>query len=240
MAQASPTIEEGTSEDHQVRVEAMERDVRERIPTEKGESLRLERLAGERKATGAALRRQINKVSSLLELLEETDTRVLEQERDTLDLCRDKMNNAHHNYYKELHDAKELDEAYKWFDVRDREHFQCRLRINEALHYVEKQASEKMSLVSSKSSKRSSTSSVRSRRARAAAKAACLEVEMDFLEREAEYKRLVMQKELAKAKAEEETMPKLEEEERQEDFPRLEVRNAVSGRQTQAVTRSRT
>ena len=66
-----------------------------------------------------------------------------------------------------------------------------------------------MSLVSSKSSKCSSSSSVRSRRAKAAAKAACLEVEMDFLEREAEYKRLVMQKELAKARAEEESMRKL-------------------------------
>ena len=217
MAQASLMIEEGTSEDHQVCAEATEKDVRKRIPTEKGESLRLERLAEERKVAGAALRRQIKKVSSLLEL-KETDTRVLEQERDALDLCRDRMNDAHHNYYKELHDAKELDEAYNWFDLRDREHFQCRFRINEALHNVEKQTSDNMSLVSSKSSKRSSTSSVRSRRAKAAAKAACLEVEMDFLEREAEYKRLVMQKELAKARAEEETMRKLEEEERQEDF----------------------
>ena len=48
----------------------------------------------------------------------------------------------------------------------------------------------------------------------------CLQVEMEFLEREAEYK-LVMQKELAKAKAEEETMHKIEEEERQEDFPQI-------------------
>ena len=123
MAQASPTTEEGFSEDHQVCVVAMERDVRERIATEKGESLRSERLAGERKAAGAALRRQINQVSSLLESLKETDTRVLERERDTLDLCRDRMNDAHYNYYKELHEAKELNEAYKWFDLRDREHF---------------------------------------------------------------------------------------------------------------------
>ena len=83
--------------------------------------------------------------------------------------------------------------------------------------WVEKQTSGKMSRVSSKSSKRSSSSSVRSRRAKAVAKAACLEVEMNFLEREAEYKRLIMQKELAKEKAE--TMRKLKEEERQEDFP---------------------
>ena len=44
MAQASLTIEQGTSEDHQVCVEATERDVRERILTEKGESLCLEGL----------------------------------------------------------------------------------------------------------------------------------------------------------------------------------------------------
>ena len=138
MAQASLMIEEVTSEDHQGCIEAAERDVRERILTERGESLRLERLAEERRTAGAALRRQIKKVSSLLESLRETDTRVLEQERDSLDLYRDRMNDAHHNYYKELYDAKELDEAYKWFDLRDSEHFQCRLRINEALHCVEK------------------------------------------------------------------------------------------------------
>ena len=64
----------------------------------------------------------------------------------------------------------------------------------------------------SRSSRRSS-SSIRSKRAKAAARAACLEVEMDFLEREAEYKRLVMLKDIAKAKAEEEAMRKIEEEE---------------------------
>jgi len=84
----------------------------------------LERLAKERKTAGAALRRQINKVSSLLESLKETDTRALEQERDSLDLCRDKMNDAHHNNY-----YKELDEVYKWFDLRDREHLLCCLAL---------------------------------------------------------------------------------------------------------------
>ena len=67
--------------------------------------------------------------------------------------------------------------------------------------------------MSSKLSKCSSTYSARSRRAKAAARAACLQAEMDFLEREAEYKKLAMQKELVKAKAEEETMRKIEEEE---------------------------
>ena len=39
------------------------------------------------------------------------------------------MSDAHHNYYQELHDSKELDEAYQWFDVRDRDYFQCRIKI---------------------------------------------------------------------------------------------------------------
>ena len=113
MAQANPLIEKVTSEDHQVGVEVTERDIRNRIPTERGESLRLERLAEERKAAGVALRRQITKVSSLLESTKETDAKVLEQQCDSLDLCRDRMNDAHHNYYKELYDTKESDEAYK-------------------------------------------------------------------------------------------------------------------------------
>ena len=66
-----------------------------------------------------------------------------------------------------------------------------------------------MSLVSS----RRSSSSIRSKRAKVAAQAACLKVKMDFLEREAQYKRLVMLKEIAKAKAEEEAMRKIEGEE---------------------------
>ena len=100
----------------------------------------------------------------------------------------------------------------QWFDTRDREYFQCRTRINEVLQCAEKRISDRTSLVSSRSSKRSS-SSIRSKRAKAAARVACLEVEMDFLESEAEYKRLVMLKEIAKTKAEEEAMRKIEEEE---------------------------
>ena len=36
MAQANPLIEKVTSENHQVGVEATERDIRNRIPTERG------------------------------------------------------------------------------------------------------------------------------------------------------------------------------------------------------------
>ena len=185
---------------------------RSRTATEKGEFLRLQRLEDERKAAGAALRKQITKVNSLFEQHQETDVTSLERERDILDLHRERMDEAHQMYFNELRDSKELDQALQWFDTRDREYFQCRTRINEVLQCAEKHISDRMSLVSSRSSKRSSPS-IRSKRAKAAARAACLEVEMDFLESEAEYKRLVMLKEIAKTKAEEEAMRKIEEEE---------------------------
>ena len=59
MSQASLMIEEVMSEDHQVCVEATERDIKKRISTEKGELLCLERVAEEQKAAGATLKRQI-------------------------------------------------------------------------------------------------------------------------------------------------------------------------------------
>ena len=116
------------------------------------------------------------------------------------------MDDAQQMYFNEPRDSKELDQALQWFDTRDREYFQCRTRINEVLQCAEKQISDRMSLVSS----RHSSSSIRSKRAKVAAQAACLKVKMDFLEREAQYKRLVTLKEIAKAKAEEEAMHKIE------------------------------
>ena len=151
-------------------------------------------------------------MNSLFEQHQETDVTSLERERDILDLHRERMDEAHQMYFNELHDSKDLDQALQWSDTRDREYFQCRTRINEVLQCAGKQISELMSLVSSRSSRRS-WSLIRSKRAKAAARAACLEVEMDFLKREAEYKRLVMLKEIAKAKAEEEAMGTIEEEE---------------------------
>ena len=169
----------------------------------------MQRLEDERKVARAALRKQITNVNSLFEHHQETDVMSLERECDMLDLHRERMDEAQKMYFHEPRDSKELDQALQWFDTRDREYFQCRTRINEVLQCAEKQISDRMSLVSS----RRSSSSIRSKRAKVAAQAACLKVKMDFLEREAQYKRLVMLKEIAKAKAEEEAMRKIEEEE---------------------------
>lgn len=54
------------------------------------------------------MNKRIKKVSSLPESLKE---QTQAQEPESVDLYRDRMRDAHHNYYKEL------DEAYKGFDL---------------------------------------------------------------------------------------------------------------------------
>ena len=58
---------------------------RSRTGMEKGEFLRLQRVEDERKAAGAALRKQITKVNSSFEQHQETDVTSLERERDILE-----------------------------------------------------------------------------------------------------------------------------------------------------------
>ena len=179
-------------------------------PTEKGRSYQLGCSEKARTAAGAALRRRISKVSSLVERNCE-DMSILEQERDILDSCREKLDEANTRFCKELSSQAEVDEACKWLNVRDREYFECRTEISKLIQGLEENyALKSMSVISS----RSSSSSVRSRRAKAAARAACLQVEMQFIEREAECRKIQIGKELAKAKAEEEVMRKMEEEDK--------------------------
>ena len=131
----------------------------------------------------------------------------LERLRNDLGSLRETLDEAHQIYYSKLVDPQEMNEAYQWFDVRDREHFQCRTKINEAIKAQEfvtfsDRVSRKGLLSKSSHSSRNSLSSVRSKIARAAVKAASLQIEMDFIHQEAEYKRQSMLKEIAKAKAE--------------------------------------
>ena len=116
---------------------------RKRTLTEKGQSFQLQKLEKDRIATGAALRKEILKVNSLLKnsFIDIT----LEQERDILDSHQDRMNDANELFSKELQEEKELDEAYQWFDSHDHEYFQCRTEINKLIQGLEeKPVSDKM------------------------------------------------------------------------------------------------
>ena len=84
---------------------------------------------------GATLRRKITYLNRLLE--ESKDISVLEKQRDELDLLRERVNEAHDNYYSKLTTFEKINEAYQWFDIRDREYFQSRTRINERINSFE-------------------------------------------------------------------------------------------------------
>ena len=185
---------------------------RSRRLTAKDEAYVENKLHQDRTLAGAALRRKITYINRMLE--QPNEISVLERLRDDLDSLRERLDEAHQIYYSKISPG-EINEAYEWYDIRDREHFQCRRRINEAIKAQElvmapERFSQRSSRTKSSRSSGSSSSSVRSRLAKAAAKAATLEIEMDFIDQEAEHKRQKMLKEIAKAKAEEKAMKKLE------------------------------
>jgi hypothetical protein len=187
---------------------------RSRRLTAKGEAYVENKLHQDRTLAGAALRRKITYINRMLE--QPNEISVLERLRDDLDSLRERLDEAHQIYYSKISPG-EINEAYEWYDIRDREHFQCRRRINEAIKAQElvmapERFSQRSSRTKSSRSSGSSSSSVRSRLAKAAAKAATLEIEMDFIDQEAEHKRQKMLKEIAKAKAKEKAMKKLEKE----------------------------
>lgn len=80
---------------------------------------------------------------------------------------------------------KRRNKPHQWFDIRDHEYTECRMKLNERLHAL-KRKSEKSKSASSVQSKTSALSkfsrhSVISKRIEAASRAAKLQIEMDFL-----------------------------------------------------------
>ncbi|EDO31727.1 predicted protein [Nematostella vectensis] len=137
----------------------------------------------------------------------ETSSPVFRNEIDTL---KEEMNEAHYQYECLLDSDTERDLSYKWFDVRDREFTEERLKICEALQQLERESFSHRSSVTSVSksgskSRRSQISRARSRAASslslpqahadATAMARKLQVEMAFLEKDKEVKRMQLEKE---------------------------------------------
>ena len=148
---------------------------------------------------------------------------VLESERDALDAQKDDFNQAHKAYQELLESQKDQEASYHWFDLCDREYQECRTRICERIRALERKSYEELSVKSSRSgsttsrstkSSQLSTASAHSRKVKATAKAAKLEAQLRFLDKEAEAKKLRLMKELAMADAERNAMKALEEEEK--------------------------
>ena len=177
-----------------------------------------------RKNRESAFRSLINKTQSVLNLCDTTEITLndLEAGRDQLDKVKDSFNEAHQAFDELLETESEREDSYRWFDVRDREFIEHRMRICERIRslqrasYAECRSSvvkSRRSGTSKSSSHKSSLRSVSLAKADAAAKVAKAKIEMEFLERETELERIRLEKQYALAKAEEDAFKEILDEE---------------------------
>ena len=199
------------------------KETRERKPTEKGRQDQRDILDSKVKASSTKLRQEIEKIKELISS-SSTSWETLNRKRDTLDQIKDEFNVAHHELQYLLESEEEREASYQYFDLRDRECMECRIKLAERIYAVEKALSNSKpkSVVSGFSrtsrnsrktgSSRSSANSVHSKRVEAATRKAKLEVEMKFLEQDLEIRRIQLMKDISLATAEEDAMKRILEE----------------------------
>ena len=193
---------------------------RTRKMTEKGKAYQLGIKQANRDCALAKLKRQIEKINIMRDL-PETTIEQLASERDYLDRLKDEFNDAQKAYDDLLESPEEKDASYQWFDIRDREFTECRIRICEriqALAKISTRPPSEKSRHSKKSSARTSRSSSSHRISLslvdAAAKAAKLRAEMKLFDKERERRRLQLEKEIAIANSEEDAIKRIIDEDK--------------------------
>ena len=218
-SQVDPTFKEDASGQDQENDEFTS-NAWERKLTEKGRDYWIEVLHHKRAASYTSLSKKVKDAYYLLE--QSASLEELENKRDALDAEKDDFNQAHKTYQQLLESHEDQEVSYRWFDLCDREYQECRMRICDKIHALEKEYCKESTVKSvrsgstkSESTKSSqlSTSSAHSRKIKATAKAAKLEAQLQFLDKEAELKKLKLMKELAMANAERAAMKALEDEE---------------------------
>ena len=204
-------------------------DTRERKMTDKGREYQLDLKMGFRKSAYQRLTRKMDSAKSSVRQLSRIE---LEQLRDNLDELKDEFNEAHRAYEALLETEAEKLLSYQWFDQRDREFMECRIRVCQQIRTCEE--SDRRSVVSHRSNR--SSRSGYSRQSRGShvssnysalkieikTRAARLKVEKDFFEKEVEYKRLLLDREVAISKAEEEALQQLEKDEQNAEIKPLQ------------------
>ncbi|XP_078347357.1 uncharacterized protein LOC144632559 [Oculina patagonica] len=201
---------------------------RSRKMTERGMAYHLEIKLANRNSAYRRLKQQMEKINAMRDS-PDAPIEQLEEQRFHLDRFKDEFDVAHKEHDDLLEFEEEREASYRWFDVRDREFFECRMRLCERIQALERKSSRAPSMKSghSKGSKVSDRSKISSRGSSstkhlslalvdAAAKAAKLQAEMEFLEKEKELRRLQLEKELAIASAEEKAIKRILENERLE------------------------
>ena len=92
------------------------------------------------------LQQQMDKVN-LLRDAPETTIEQLKEERFQLDLLRDAFSDTFKEHDELLVNEKEKEDSYRWFDVRDREFTECRIRLCERMQVLQRKSSRASSRV---------------------------------------------------------------------------------------------
>ena len=190
---------------------------REKKLTEKGKSYWTEIRGKARQYAYSALSTHMEKVRKLLN--ENKNLKVLEEERDRSDKLKDAFNEAHGAYDEVIDNERNRRASYLWYYIGDRNYFEMRLKLVEQIHSLQQSGAPKSSQsragsIKSGSSRRMKTSisktlvnsrasSGRSLKLEAVAKTARLKMEMMFLERDSEMRRIQLTMEIAIAEAKE-------------------------------------
>ena len=193
--------------------------------TEKGLAYQLETKLFNRNSAFKKLKQQMDKINVLRDLPETTIEQL--EERFKLDNLKDKFNTAFEEHDDLIQSEKEKEDSYRRFDIRDREFIECRVRLCERMQSLERYLSRAQSVRSVKSdhsmkSKASGKSKFSTSSTKhlsfalldAASKAAKLQAEMEFLDKERELRRLHLEKEIAIASAEKVAIKRILDEER--------------------------
>ena len=105
--------------------------------TEKGNTFSKILKEKDRETAFRSLKRKIDHVRKLCEASDTTLETFLTA-RDELDLLKDKLREAHELYENFLETEAEKEASYRWFDVKDRDFIDCRLRLYERIHSLER------------------------------------------------------------------------------------------------------
>jgi uncharacterized NAD(P)/FAD-binding protein YdhS len=109
-----------------------------RKPTEKGKAYQLEILSQKRQTYYRNLSSLTQKAYEILDAEKQISMlETLEEIRDVLDKSKEELNHAQNNLYESLENEFERRESNHWFDLRDREFMECRLRLIERIQSLE-------------------------------------------------------------------------------------------------------
>ena len=176
--------------------------------TEKGQEFWLEVLRGHGDTASRRISRRIQKICSTLENIK--DIEVLTQQIEDLDLLKEDLNQAFSEFHEYVEGEEDRAASYQWFDLRDRDFNECRMKISSRIHAIERRSIKASSGKSSSQSSRRIYQVLRRVQGRSRPPQEPLNRKLR-LDKEAELKKVTMMKELAMAKAERDAMKALED-----------------------------